>query len=70
LKRFFRLFENQKETTARRVASIGPTTVTVYREGQPNERSVVPRANIQGLVVGCVFFAGRDTEAGEAIYLE
>ena len=70
LKRFLRLFQNQKESTARRVAEINSRSATVYREGRPAELITVPRANIQGLVVGCVFFAGRDEDAGAGIYLE
>lgn len=70
LKRFIRLFRSEKESTARRVAAIGPTKVIVYREGQPDDWVTLPRSEIQGLVVGCVFFADRDTEAGESLFLE
>ncbi len=70
LTRFIRIFRNEKESTARRVAAIGPATATVHREGRPDDRVTVPRSEIQGLVVGCVFFADRDTEAGESLFLE
>ena len=70
LTRFLRLFKAEKESTARRVAALGPTTVTVYREGQPDDRVTVPRSQIQGLVVGCVFFAGRDFDPGDSLRLE
>ncbi len=70
LSRFVRMFQTQKDSTARRVAAIGDTTVTVYREGRPDDQAVVPRSQIQGLVLGCVFFAGRDTDPGESLYLE
>jgi signal peptidase I len=70
LARFVRLFRTEKDSTARRVAEIGAKYVTVYREGRPDERAVVPRSQIEGLVLGCVFFAGRDAAPGESIYLE
>jgi signal peptidase I len=70
LSRLFRAISRQKETTARRVASITDTMAVVYKEGLPNECVTVSRKSIQGLVVGCVFFAGRDTNPGELIYLE
>jgi hypothetical protein len=70
LSRLVRAFSRQKDTTARRVESITDTVAVVYKEGQPNECVTVSRKSIQGLVVGCVFFAERDANPGESIYLE
>jgi signal peptidase I len=70
LSRLFRAFRRQKDTTARRVESITDTVAVVHKEGYSNECVTVSRKSLQGLVVGCVFFAERDTNPGECIYLE
>jgi signal peptidase I len=70
LSKLVRAFSRQKDTTARRVKSITDTEAVVYKEGYPDERVTISRKSIQGLVLGCVFFAERDSNPGESIYLE